>query len=66
MFVGTYRAATAREREATALFPHRASTGDVEKKVRKAAKASKQPLSRWISEQLMRGVESGWPREGLD
>ena len=38
----------------------------VEKKVRKAAKASKQPVSRWISDQLLRSVESGWPQEFLD
>lgn len=38
----------------------------VEKKVRKAARTSKQPVSRWISDQIVRGLESGWPREFLD
>jgi len=32
----------------------------IEKKVRKAAKAHRQPLSRWIAEQLLRSVEGGW------
>ena len=32
----------------------------VEKKVRKAARAHGQPLSRWIAGQLLRTVESGW------
>ena len=32
----------------------------VEKKVRKAAKAHRQPVSRWIAEQLLRSIDNGW------
>ena len=35
---------------------------EMEKKVRKAAKAQHQPVSRWIAEQLLRSMESGWPQ----
>ena len=38
----------------------------VEKKVRKAAKVSKQPVSRWISDQLARNFETGWSKGFLD
>lgn len=38
----------------------------VEKKVRKAARANHQPVSRWIAEQLLHSIESGWSREFLD
>ena len=38
----------------------------VEKKVCNAAKASNQPMGRWIVEQLLRAVENGWPKEFLD
>ena len=39
---------------------------DVERKVRKAAKANKQPVSRWISDQLINKLETGWPQKFLD
>ena len=38
----------------------------VEKKVRKAAKSSKQPVSRWISDQLARSLDAGWPSAFLE
>jgi hypothetical protein len=39
--------------------------GDLEKKVRKTARAQGRPVSRWIAWQLARIVESGWSREFL-
>jgi len=38
----------------------------IEKKVRKAAKANKQPVSRWIVDRLTKDVESGWSKAFLD
>jgi len=38
----------------------------IEKKVRKAAKATKQPISRWIAERIVRDVERGWSKAFLD
>jgi hypothetical protein len=38
----------------------------VEAKARKAAKATRQSLSRWVADQVLRSVESNWSREFLD
>ncbi len=38
----------------------------VEQKVRGAAEAADQPVSRWISERLVRDFQSRWPQEFLD
>lgn len=38
----------------------------VEKAIRKAAKASKQPVSRWISDRLVQDLASGWSQRFLD
>ncbi|HEV3330347.1 MAG TPA: hypothetical protein VG096_05160 [Bryobacteraceae bacterium] len=35
---------------------------DLEKQARKAAKAHRQPVSRWIADQLARTLEDRWPK----
>lgn len=40
-------------------------TADVEKRVRKEAKAAKVSVSKWIAERVTKSVESSWPPEFL-
>jgi hypothetical protein len=39
---------------------------DIEEKARRAAKARKQSVSRWIAEQLSMNLADTWPKEVLD
>ena len=38
---------------------------DVERRVRKAAKAGKVSISKWIADQVTQSVETSWPPEFL-
>jgi hypothetical protein len=38
----------------------------IEHKIRKAAKAKKQSVSRWISERVTQNLDDTWPQEVLD
>ena len=40
-------------------------TDDVERRVRKAAKAGKVSISKWIADQVTQSVETSWPPEFL-
>jgi len=40
-------------------------TDDVEKRVRKAAKASKKSVSKWVADQVSQSVAEAWPPEFL-
>jgi len=40
-------------------------SADVEKRVRKAAKASKLSVSKWVAERVTQSVETSWPPEFL-
>ena len=40
-------------------------TDNVEKQVRKAAKASKKSVSKWVADQVSKSVEDSWPPEFL-
>jgi hypothetical protein len=40
-------------------------TDDVERRVRKAAKAAKVSVSRWVADRVSKSVEASWPREFL-
>ena len=40
-------------------------TDDVERRVRKAAKAGKVSISKWIADQVSQSVETSWPPEFL-
>ena len=39
---------------------------ELEARARKAAKARREPVSRWIAGQLARGLSEAWPKEVLD
>ena len=39
---------------------------DLEAKARKAAKAKREPLSRWIAAQIEKSLEETWPQAVLD
>jgi len=38
----------------------------IEKKARKAAKASKKSVSRWIADRVVEDLQDTWPKEVLD
>ena len=40
-------------------------TNDVERQVRKAAKADKVSISKWVADRVTRSVETSWPPEFL-
>ena len=40
-------------------------TDDVERRVRKAAKAGKVSISKWVADRVTRSVETSWPPEFL-
>ena len=40
-------------------------TDDVERRVRKAAKAAKVSVSRWVADRVSKSVETSWPPEFL-
>ena len=40
-------------------------TDDVERRVRKAAKAGKVSVSKWIADRVTKSVETSWPPEFL-
>ena len=40
-------------------------SADVEKRVRKAAKASKVSVSKWVADRVTKTVEASWPPEFL-
>jgi hypothetical protein len=40
-------------------------TDDVERRVRKAAKAGKVSISKWVADQVAKSVETSWPPEFL-
>jgi hypothetical protein len=40
-------------------------SSDVEKRVRKAAKAAKVSVSKWVAESVTKSVETSWPPEFL-
>jgi hypothetical protein len=40
-------------------------TDDVERRVRKAAKAAKVSVSKWVADQVTKSVETSWPPEFL-
>jgi hypothetical protein len=40
-------------------------TNDVEQRVRKAAKAAKVSVSKWVADRVTRSVETSWPPEFL-
>ena len=40
-------------------------TDDVERRVRKAAKAAKVSVSRWVADRVSKSVEASWPPEFL-
>ena len=40
-------------------------TDDVERRVRKAAKAAKVSVSRWVADRVSKSVETSWPLEFL-
>ena len=40
-------------------------TDDVERRVRKAAKAGKVSISKWVADQVAKSVERSWPPEFL-
>ena len=39
---------------------------DLEKQARKAAKAQRKPVSRWIADQLVQTLDNRWPKGVLD
>jgi hypothetical protein len=40
-------------------------TDDVERRVRKAAKAAKVSVSKWVADRVTKSVETSWPPEFL-
>jgi len=40
-------------------------TDDVERRVRKAAKAGKVSISKWVADRVTKSVETSWPPEFL-
>ena len=40
-------------------------TDDVERRVRKAAKAAKVSISKWVADRVRQSVETSWPPEFL-
>jgi hypothetical protein len=40
-------------------------TDDVERRVRKAAKAAKVSISKWVADRVSQSVETSWPPEFL-
>ena len=40
-------------------------TDDVERRVRKAAKAAKVSVSRWVADRVSKSVDASWPPEFL-
>jgi hypothetical protein len=40
-------------------------TDDVERRVRKAARAGKVSISKWVADQVAKSVETSWPPEFL-
>jgi hypothetical protein len=41
-------------------------TDDAERRVRKAAKAAKVSVSKWVADRVAKSVETAWPPEFLD